>query len=247
VLSEDEAAAVVLALKDAATSAHPADSAAAVGALAKIVQVLPAKIRLRVDSLQHLATLPGPFGATVAVDTSVLTTLSLAARDHEAVAMDYSDTSGRRTHRTVQPHHIVSLQQRLYLVAYDLTRSDWRTFRVDRAENLERTGKSFAPRALPVEDAAEYVRQSIENAQAVYEVTATARCTAEKAQEGLGEWGSAMPIDGQSCTVRIPVSDLDWATFALAALDAPFTIHSPQAAIDHAASWGARLTQAGDR
>ncbi|WP_344351100.1 helix-turn-helix transcriptional regulator, partial [Catellatospora coxensis] len=59
VLGEDEAATVVLALKDAATGAYPADPSAAVTALAKIVQVLPAKIRRRIDSLQHLATLPG--------------------------------------------------------------------------------------------------------------------------------------------------------------------------------------------
>lgn len=247
VLGEDEAAAVVLALKDAATGAHPADPSAAVTALAKIVQVLPAKIRRRVDSLRHLATLPGPFGRTAAVDTGVLTTLSLAARDHEAITLDYTDARGNRTHRTVQPHAIVSLHQRLYLVAFDLLASDWRTLRIDRAADPERTGTTFAARPLPAADAAEYVRQGIETARTVYEVTASAGCSADTAQERLGEWGAAIPIDAQNCTVRIPVSNLDWANFALAPLDVPFTIHSPDEAIEHAAAWGARLTRAAER
>lgn len=244
VLSEEQAAAVVLALTDAATGANPADPAAAVTALATIVQVLPTAIRRRIDSLQHLSTLPGPYGHAVAVDTQVLTTLSLAARDHEAVALEYTDAAGRVTQRTVQPHHIVSLHQRLYLVAFDLTPADWRTFRIDRVANPQRTGQRFAPRALPVADAAEYVRQGIESARHVYEVTATARCSAAAAQERLGQWGDASPLDQQSCTVRIQVRDLDWAAFALASLAVPFTIHSPQEAIDHAVTWGDRLSRA---
>ncbi|GAA1617298.1 MULTISPECIES: YafY family protein [Brevibacterium] len=247
VLGEDEAATVVLALKDAATGAYPADPSAAVTALAKIVQVLPAKIRRRIDSLQHLATLPGPFGHAAAVDTGVLTALALAARDHEVVALDYTDVSGNRTHRTVQPHVVVSLHQRLYLVAFDLMASDWRTLRIDRAADPERTGQTFAPRKLPTADAAEYVRQGIESARTVYEVTASAECSADAARERLGEWGAADPIDAENCIVRISVSNLDWANFALAALDVPFIVHSPEEAIDHAAAWGARLTRAANR
>ena len=244
VLSEEQAAAVVLALKDAATGANPTDPAAAVTALAAIVQVLPTAIRRRIDSLQHVSTLPGPYGHAVAVDTQVLTTLSLAARDHEAVAFEYTDAAGRVTRRTVQPHHIVSLHQRLYLVAFDPAPADWRTFRIDRVANPQRTGQRFAPRALPVADAAEYVRQRIESAPHVYEVTATARCSAAAAQERLGQWGDASPLDPQNCTVRIRVRDLDWAAFALASLAVPFTIHSPQEAIDHAVTWGDRLSRA---
>lgn len=244
VLNEDEAAAVVIALKDAATGNHPTEASAAVTALAKIVQVLPAKIRRRIASLQRVATLPGPYGSPAAVDTTVLTTFALAARDNETVIFAYTDAKGASTSRRVQPHHVVSLDQRLYLIAHDLDRADWRIFRIDRASNSRRTRQTFTPKLLPVEDPAEYVRSRLYEAWTIYEVTATVQAPAEDVQEKLGGWGEATPISEESCAVRIPTSDLDWATFALAALHAPFTIHEPEQAITHAAEWGSRLTTA---
>lgn len=242
VLSEDEAAAVVIALKEAATGSYATDSAAAVSALAKIVQVLPGAIRTRIDSLQRLVAVPGPFGTPAHVDTTVLTAFALAARDHEELTFDYTDAAGAQTHRQAEPHHVVSLNQRLYLVAYDLTRADWRSFRVDRASNPERSKRTFAPRALPMPDPVEFVRANIATARKVHTVTATVHLPASTAQKGLGEWGTATPIDAQTCTVRIPAGDLDWPIFALIALHAPFTIHSPEEALDHVAAWRDRLT-----
>lgn len=244
VLNEDEAAAVVIALKDAATGSHPTEASAAVTALAKIVQVLPAKIRRRIDSLQRMATLPGPYGTPAAVDTTVLTTFALAARDHETLTFDYTDSKGASTSRRVHPYHVVSLDQRLYLIAHDLDRADWRVFRIDRASNPQRTRQTFTPKPLPADDPAEYVRSRLYEAWTIYEVTATVQAPAADVQEKLGGWGEATPISEESCAVRIPTSDLDWATFALAGLHAPFTIHGPEEAITHAAGWGSRLTAA---
>lgn len=241
VLSEDEAAAVVLALKDAATGAHSTESGAAVTALSKIVQVLPTKIRRRIDSLRHVATLPGPYGIPPTVDTVALTTLSLAARDHETVEFVYTDAHGNRSQRPTQPHHVVSLHQSLYLVAYDLQRSDWRTFRMDRIAKPKRTRETFAPRQLPVADPAEYVRTSVMSAQVVHNLTATVQIPAQAAQIALGEWGTATPIDPITCLVVIAATDLDWATFALVAIGAPFTIDGPEEAIVHARGWATRL------
>ncbi|RRD05734.1 YafY family transcriptional regulator [Arachnia propionica] len=244
VLNEDEATAVVIAMKDAATGNHPTEATAAVTALAKIVQVLPTKIRRRIDSLQRMATLPGPYGTPATVDTSVLTTIALAARDHETITFDYTDAKGASTSRRVHPHHVVSLGQRLYLIAHDLDRADWRIFRIDRASNPNRTRQTFTPKLLPVEDPAEYVRSRLHKAWTVYEVTATAEAPAADVQVRLGRWGEATPITENSCAVRIPTGDLDWATFALAALHATITIHGPEEAITHAAAWGSRLTAA---
>lgn len=244
VLNEDEAAAVVIALKDAATGSHPTEATAAVSALAKIVQVLPAKIRRRIDSLQRVATLLGSYGSPATVDTNVLTAFALAARDRETLTFDYTDAKGASTSRRVHPHHVVSLDQRLYLIAHDLGRSDWRVFRIDRASNPQRTRQTFTPKPLPVEDPAEYVRSRLYEAWTIYEVTATVQASAKDVQEKLSGWGEATPINENTCAVRIPTSDLDWAAFALAALHVPFTIQGPAEAITHAAVWGSRLTAA---
>lgn len=244
VLSQDEATAVVVALKEAATGSHPTEAAAAVSALAKIVQVLPSTIRRRIDSLQHLVTIPGPIGAPAAVDTATLTTCALAARDHEGITFFYTDAEGSTTHRHVEPHHVVSLDQRLYLVAYDLERAGWRNFRIDRAVDPERTRRTFAPRGLPVGDPAEFVRMQVVKARERHDVTASVQISAASAQRLLGEWGTASPIAENACTVHLPAGDLDWATFALVGLGAPFTLHGPEEAVSRVAAWGARLTAA---
>lgn len=244
VLNEDEAAAVVIALKEAATGYLPTEATAAVTALAKITQVLPDKIRSRVDSLQRVATLPGPHGHPAVVDTSVLTTFALAARDHETLTFDYIDTHGNASSRLVQPHHVVSLDQRLYLIAHDLTRQDWRTFRIDRSNNPVRTGRTFMPRTLPVTDPAEYVRTQTRSVQKGHNVVATVELPADRVQEHLAEWGTATPLTPTTCTVQILVENLDWAAFALASLHAPFTVRGPDAAIKHFADWGQRLSSA---
>lgn len=70
------------------------------------------------------------------------------------------------------------------------------------------------------------------------------QASAEDVQERLGGWGEATPVNENSCAVRIPTSDLDWATFALAALHAPFIIQGPAEAITHAAEWSSRLAAA---
>lgn len=174
----------------------------------------------------------------------MLTAFALAARDRETLTFDYTDAKGASTSRRVHPHHVVSLDQRLYLIAHDLGRADWRVFRIDSASNPQRTRQTFTPKPLPVEDPAEYVRSRLYEAWTIWEVTATVQASAEDVQEKLGGWGEATPTNRNSCEVRIPTSDLDWATFALAALQAPFAIHGPEQAITHAEEWGRRLAAA---
>lgn len=244
VFNEEEATAVVIALKEATVGNHPTEATAAVSALAKIVQVLPMKIRGRIDSLQRVTMPAGPYGSPGVVDTLVLTTFALAVRDHEVLSFEYLDSTGAPTSRRVEPHHVVSLGRRLYLVAYDLVRGDWRTFRIDRAANPQRTGRSFAPRTLQVEDPVEYVRAQIAAAWTVFHVTATVQLLAADAQVMLGEWGTATPLTDNTCAVQIPASDLDWAAFALLGLGAPFTVHAPEEAVAHMAGWGRRLVEA---
>ena len=117
---------------------------------------------------------------------TVLTTFALAACDHETLTFDYTDSKSTMTSRRVQPHDVVSLNQRLYLIAHDLDRADRRPFRIDRASNPQRTRQTFILKPLPVEDSAEYVRSRLYEAWTVYEVTATVEAPAKEVQEKLG-------------------------------------------------------------
>lgn len=244
VLSEDEAAAVVMGLKEVASGTYPTSGDAAISAMAKIVQVLPVRIRRRIDSLRGVATVGVDRQRTNITDVASLTTVALACRDHEALRFTYRARDGQIWERTVHPHRTVSVDQRLYLVAWDLDRSDWRTFRIDRIDNPVRSGRKFAPRQLPESDPVEYVHRQIRSMPARYPVRATMQAAAERVKQEVAQYGSVEPIDETTCEVYIPAESLDWAAFCLAAIGAPFVVHGPPEAIDHMRSWGERLTDA---
>lgn len=243
VLSEDEAAAIVMGLKEIATGVYTTSGDAALSAMAKIVQVLPGGIRRRIDSLRGV-TVAAAEGRGAITDVAALTTVALACRDSETLTLTYRTRTGQIAERTVQPHRIVSVQQRLYLIAWDLDRVDWRTFRVDRMTDPARTGTRFAPRTMPMEDPVEYVRTQIQSMPATYAVHVTVHSPAERVQAEVAHYGRVEAIDETSCQVRIAADSLDWAAFCIVALDAPVTVHGPPEFIAHLRAWGERLTAA---
>ncbi|MEV7231266.1 WYL domain-containing protein [Polymorphospora sp. NPDC051019] len=247
VLSEDEAAAVVMGLKEVASGIHPTSAEAAVGAMAKIVQVLPVRIRRRVHSLRSVATPRVDRQRTNIADVASLTTVALACRDHEALSFTYQARDGSISERTVHPHRTVSVDYRLYLIAWDLDRSDWRTFRIDRIDNPIRSGMKFAQRQLPESDPVEYVYREIRSMPAKYPVHATVQAPPGRVKQEVAQYGSVEPIDDTSCEVYIPTESLDWAAFCLAAIGAPFVVHGPPEAIDYMRGWGQRLLAATER
>ncbi|TMR34179.1 helix-turn-helix transcriptional regulator [Actinomadura geliboluensis] len=247
VLSEDEAAAVVLGLKEVASGTHPTAGDAAVSAMAKIVQVLPVRIRRRIDSLRNVAIPKAQPRRARIIDVVTLTTIALACRDHEALRFTYRAGDGQASERIVHPHRTASVDYRLYLVAWDLDRADWRTFRIDRIDNPTRSGRRFSARQLPDVDPVEYVRSRIRSMPTRYSVRATVHAPAERVKEEVAQYGTVEPIDDTSCEVLIPTETLDWAAFCLAATDAPFVVHGPTEAIDYVRGWGERLIAATER
>src|ERR1700710_2180550 len=92
------------------------------------------------------------------VDPQALTTIAGACRDRERLRFAYRSREAQDTRRHVEPHSLVNLGRRWYLVAWDCDREGWRTFRVDRLERATATGARFEPRALPnQEDPAAFV------------------------------------------------------------------------------------------
>jgi predicted DNA-binding transcriptional regulator YafY len=147
-LDDEEAVAVAIGLRTAASGSIAGIEETSVRALAKLQQVLPSRLRHRVSAFQtHV--LPMPSARSGGVDPDVLTVLAAACRDHERVRFDYQAHSGAASRRTVEPYRLVNDRRRWYLVAWDLDRDDWRTFRVDRMEPRTPAGPRFTPRALP--------------------------------------------------------------------------------------------------
>ncbi|MEU5592770.1 WYL domain-containing protein [Streptomyces sp. NPDC020298] len=146
---DGQAVALAVALQTAATGDTVAEDAAR--ALATLRQVMPPRLRHRIDLLRITAVQPPTARDTPQVDTQVLVDLSRAIHAHEELRFDHAPGPGNAadTLRRVQPHHLATWRNRWYLVAWDLDREDWRTFRVDRIRPRTPTGPRFAPRELP--------------------------------------------------------------------------------------------------
>ncbi|WP_222195819.1 helix-turn-helix transcriptional regulator [Modestobacter italicus] len=168
---DDQAVALAVALQLATTSGAGIGEAAA-RALTTVRQVMPARLRHRVDAVQVTPVTPG---AGPEVGPGVLVALTAAIRAREVVRFDYaaggqaasvpgtgepgpalgSDTF--RPPRRAEPHHLVTRNGRWYLVGFDLDRADWRTYRCDRITPRTPNGPRFTPRELPGGDLATFV------------------------------------------------------------------------------------------
>ncbi|SEI17648.1 MULTISPECIES: YafY family protein [unclassified Leifsonia] len=242
VVDDDEAVALAVGLRTAAQSGISGVDEASVRALAKIVQVMPPRLRRRVDALR-MTTLSTTLGPAPSADAGILTALAQACRDEERIEFAYVARDGQASTRTVEPHRLVSIERRWYLVAYDLTRFDWRSFRLDRIASPRPTGTRFRPRVLPAEDAAAYVRQSLHSVVEPVVVEAVVEAPLERVLDVLQRWADVEDQGDGSSRVRITADSAEWALFGLAAVDAPFRILGPNEALIAAADWGERFTR----
>jgi predicted DNA-binding transcriptional regulator YafY len=157
---EDQAVAVAVALQTATTSVSGVGEAA-LRALATVRQVMPAKLRQRVDALQVTTVTKGSWTPPV-VDTGHLVAIGTAVRAREVLRFDYTpggDEPQDGPPRRAEPHHLVLRNGRWYLIGWDLDRADWRTFRVDRMVPRTPTGPRFTPRELPAPDVSSYIAE----------------------------------------------------------------------------------------
>jgi predicted DNA-binding transcriptional regulator YafY len=256
VVDDEEAVALAVGLQAAAQDAVEGIAESSVRALAKVVQVMPARLRRRVEALSAM-TEPARWGpgaggwgagggaGRVGVDPGALTSVALACRDSERLEFSYTAAGGQQTSRHVEPHRLVSLARRWYLVGYDLDRQDWRSFRLDRLTAPRGTGARFRPRELPAADAAGFVRAGIDNVRAAYDVEVVVAASAAAVRERIGRWCTVEDIGADRCRVRMTADSLDWPVMALGAVDADFQVVAPPELLDRVLDWGRRFSQAG--
>ncbi|HEX3749905.1 MAG TPA: YafY family protein [Streptosporangiaceae bacterium] len=245
VMDDEEAVALAVGLQAAAQGSVEGIAESSVRALAKVVQVMPGRLRRRVEALTAM-TVPAAWdgGARPASDPAVLTTIALACRDAERIRFGYVAASGAPSRRHVEPHRLVSLGRRWYLVGYDLDRQDWRSFRLDRLTEPAGSGARFRPRELPTEDAAAFVRAGIISAWATYEVEAVVQAPAGRVRQQIGRWVTVEPDGPDRCRIRMTTDQLEWPLMGLGSVGAEFTVLSPVELVEKAREWGGRFTRA---
>ncbi|MGW7195583.1 helix-turn-helix transcriptional regulator [Streptomyces chryseus] len=247
VLDDEEAVAIAVGLRAGAGHAVEGIEEASVRALAKLEQVLPSRLRRQVSTLQA-ATIPLTSGDGATIDPHTLTVMAGAATGQERLRFCYRSGDGSESKRLVEPHRLVSTGRRWYLVAYDLDRDAWRTFRVDRVSEPFATGARFTPRGLPSGNAAEFIRRSLNRFQERYRVVATfdapAAFVAARLPSSLGAPEPVADDDGR-CRLDVTCTDsMEWLGIRLALVDCEFTVSEPPELVDFLAELGGRASRA---
>jgi len=221
-LNDDEAVAVAVALRAAAGSVGKMEDTA-LALLAKIDQILPARLRKRASAL-HAVTLSIRSSWVAAPPIDVLTQVASACRDNEKLQISYRGRDGEATSRTVEPLRLAHAGHRWYLVAWDLLRRAWRTFRVDRIERVQTTGTRFIPRDPP-EDAATYVQRAIAFTPYEHRIRVRLQGPVHALAERIPTWlGVLEALDESSCALSIGADSIEGLLAHLVLVNMDFEI-----------------------
>jgi len=242
-LDDDEAVAVAVGLRTAASGTVTGIEDSSLRALAKLEQVLPSRVRHRI-SLLHSATVMIPAtGPTV--DPAVLTALADACREHRRLRFDYQRHDGTDSVRDTEPHRLVHTGRRWYLIGWDTDRHDWRTYRVDRIRPRIPAGPRFTPRQAPDFNLADYLTRGVSIAPYRYQAQITLHAPAEAAAERIPPTvGVIEAIDPDTCLLHTGSNSLDELAIYVALFGFRFRIHEPPELIAHIRDVVTRLTDA---
>jgi len=235
---DEQAVAIAIALRTvASTGVDVAD--AAERALATVSQVLPSRLRHRIDGIGISTETPA-----TPVDPTVLHAVGTAVRDRTTLRFGYRDPEAptRRTH----PHAIVARSGRWYLVAWDLDRDDWRIFRLDRMRPTTPPGARFDPRPLPEGDARDLLEARMKGSDRRNRWPCVGEIVIDRPADEIAPWigdGELEQRDDGSCALRI--GSWSWAGVlaSVVRFDAPFEIVGPPELGEAAAVLAARLAR----
>ncbi|MEV5444922.1 YafY family protein [Streptomyces sp. NPDC052644] len=248
-LDDEEAVAVAVGLRTAAGRGVAGIGETSLRALAKLDQVLPARLRRRVSALTSY-TVPVMRAPREdrQVDAAVLTELAGACRDGERLRFAYRDHNGATSRRTVEPHRLVCTEQRWYLVAWDVDRAGWRTFRADRITPTPPHGPRFEPRTPPADDLAAYVARGLSTAAYTRRAVVRLHASAREAASAVGLFDGVVEAESDTtCLLHTGAGTLDVLVMHVLLLGLEFEVVEPVELVGHLSSVRDRLNRALDR
>ncbi|HEX5198464.1 helix-turn-helix transcriptional regulator [Paractinoplanes rhizophilus] len=232
-LDDEEAVAVAIGLRTAAGGTITGVEETSLRALAKLEQVLPERLRRRVNALQRYAVAVPRDDQGPRVDAGTLSALAAVCRDRERLRFDYRSHDGSESRREVEPYRLVNWGRRWYLVAFDVERADWRTFRVDRLSPRTPTGPRFTARELP-EEAVDQVRRGASSAGWRYRARVVVHAPADRLAERINAAvGTVTAIDETSCLLDTGAETIETLAVHLGLLGHDFTVTEPAELVEH--------------
>jgi predicted DNA-binding transcriptional regulator YafY len=240
-LDDTEAVAVAVSLRMAAGGTVSGASEAALRTLAKLDQVMPPRLRGEVRAI-HEATQTLEYGQAT-VDGDVLLTLARGVRDTVRVRFDYESRDGTPTSRAVEPVGLVAAGRRWYLMAYDVDRDGWRTFRLDRMTSVVTTTWRFRERDH--EDPAAYVQRSVASAAYRFQARIVVRAPLREVQERTSVRSVVLTaVDDETTLLEAGSETIHGLAFHLSFLGWEFEVEEPAELRAALAEMGGRAMRA---
>ncbi|MFE3461827.1 helix-turn-helix transcriptional regulator [Nocardiopsis aegyptia] len=222
-LDDEEAISTAVALLAGAGGAVAGAGEAALRALTKLDRVLPTRLREQVRTLAEAVESFG--GGRTPVDAEALMTLARACRDEVEAGFDYSSGGGVRRRR-VEPYRLVASDRRWYLLAFDLDRDDWRTFRLDRMSAVAARTWRFRPRPAP--EAGPFVQEGVASRVYRYQARFLVHAPAETVRAQVPASAALVRDLGDgSCEVVSGADDLDFVLVHVVRLGHGFEVLDP--------------------
>ena len=243
-LDEDEATAVFVGLHSAAGGDVAGADTAAVRALSKLEQVLPARLRRKLSTLR--SSVLRLADRAPAISMADVSELASACSERLVTRFDYAGQGGAPSQREVEPHRIVRVGQRWYLVAWDVRKAEWRTFRMDRMNKPETVGVRFKARSPPHDDLVRYVTESLSQSPYKYRARVLLHASPEALRERVTAYeGTLEPLSENRCVLRTGAKSLEALTVFVAMLGVDFQVIEPAELVEAVRTTGERLARNG--
>lgn len=237
-LDDDEALAVAVGLRVAVSSAVGGLEDSSLSAMAKLEHVLPPRLRTRLEDVGE-ATVSVSGSPLPRIDEGVLATASATTRSRQRMRFSYVDGRGRQSERHTEPLRLVHTGRRWYLVAFDLDRDDWRTFRLDRVTAAKATGMRSTRRKSP--DPVEMVHRGTAVEAWDHRAEVILKTAEEDARRHIpANVGTIEPRGKTRCRLVIGADEVGWLARYLLSLPFDFEVIEPD-------ELRAKLGQIGER
>ncbi|MFF3226969.1 helix-turn-helix transcriptional regulator [Nocardia suismassiliense] len=245
VLDDEEALAIAIGLRTAATAGIVGIEDASLRAIAKLEQVLPSRLRARLTALSQTAVVASAADGQWA-DPEILAVLASCCAAQEKIRFAYRRAAGATSKRLVEPHQVVAAGRRWYLIAFDNDRADWRTFRVDRLADIHRTGVRVPQRELPDGvDAADWLTRSLSAAAGSVRARVRLPMPIEQAAARIpARNGLLEPIDDNTCLLTTYPDAPEYLARAIVLLPVDYVVLDPPAVAAELRALAERATDA---
>ena len=227
-LDDDEAVAIVIGLRSAVAGSIAGIEESSLRALTKLRQVLPSRLRRRVDAFSSHTLAAASRGPRI--DADVLAVIASACQNHELLRFDYQEEAESVGRRSVEPYRLINSRQRWYLMAWDLERAGWWNFRVDRMRPRTPPGPRFAPRPLPPDpDVAERVGRDVTESTWHFRAKVIVHASAQYVRRTVRIPVDVEPLSADRCAFVPGADDPEMLAIYLGLLGVDFEIvESPE-------------------